>query len=156
MQRSALHPAGQSGADVPHRNARVMPARGAVRCHRGLGWVVAAAMALGQSGHAAAEADGPDFYRVVGVAPDSVLNIRVEPSVSSRKIGAIPAGADGIRNLGCRGGLSFDQWTTASPATREAARRSRWCRIAFDGIEGWVAGWFLAEGSAAPGPPGKR
>jgi hypothetical protein len=103
---------------------------------------------LGTATPAAAEADGPDFFRVTGVAPDDVLNIRAEPSASARKIGEIPPNADGIRNLGCRGGLSFTEWEAASPEEREASSRKRWCRIAFHGVEGWVAGRFLAEGGA--------
>jgi uncharacterized protein YraI len=133
-----------------------MDCRLVCRLRRLLAIAVVGAISLGAIGHAAAEADGPDFNRVVGVAAESVLNIRAEPSARARKIGTIPAGADGIRNLGCRGGLSFEEWRTASPEAREAGRRARWCRIAFDGMEGWVAGWFLAEGSALPAPPRRR
>lgn len=110
-----------------------------------LAWLVA----LTASGQAAAEADGPDFYRVVGVAPHSALNLRAAPSVDARRIGAIPAGTDGLRNLGCKGGLSFGEWQKADAAAREAGRRARWCRIAFAGTDGRVAGRYLAEG----GPP---
>jgi hypothetical protein len=63
-------------------------------------------------------------------------------------VGRIPPNGDGIRNLGCEGGLSFTEWQAASEADRAAAARSRWCRVSFDGIEGWSAGRFLAEGSA--------
>jgi hypothetical protein len=94
-----------------------------------------------------AEADGPDFFRVVGVSPDDVLNIREEPSAASHKIGAIPPDGDGIRNLGCEGGLSFAEWEAASEAEREAGIRRRWCRISFEGVTGWVAGRYLGEGS---------
>jgi len=104
------------------------------------------AAALG-TGVALAEADGPDYYRVVGVTPGDVLNIRVEPNASATKIGAIPPGTDGVRNLGCVGGLSFDQWQAATQAEREAAARNRWCRIEYGGVEGYVAARFLAEGS---------
>jgi uncharacterized protein YraI len=99
------------------------------------------------AGVAFADADGPDFYRVVGVASNDVLNIRSEPIASAPKIGSIPPGADGVRNLGCEGGLSFAEWEVASPAERDAARHNRWCRIAYGGVEGWVTGRFLAEGS---------
>jgi uncharacterized protein YraI len=116
-----------------------------------LAWLVALA-AIGQ---AAAEADGPDFYRVVGVAPHSALNMRAAPSTDARRIGAIPAGTDGLRNLGCKGGLSFAEWQKADEAAREAGRRARWCRIAFGGTEGWVAGRYLAEGGP-PKPQGSR
>ena len=39
---------------------------------------------------AEAEADGPDFYRVTGVAADDVLNIRAEPSPHATHVGSIP------------------------------------------------------------------
>ena len=98
-------------------------------------------------GTAAATADGPDYFMVRGVASDDVLNIRQEPDAGSRKIGEIPHDGNGIQNLGCEGGLSYGEWQEASPAEREAAERRRWCRIAYDGVEGWVAARFLAEGS---------
>ena len=96
---------------------------------------------------AIADASGPDFFRVTGVAADDVLNIRQAPDAESAKIGEIPPDGDGIRNLGCQGGLGIAEWQAASEAERETAARSRWCRINYQGIEGWVAGRFLAEGT---------
>lgn len=95
----------------------------------------------------AADADGPDYFRVVGVASNDVLNIRERPTARSGKIGAIPPYGNGIQNLGCQGGLSYAQWQTASAAEREAARKRVWCQIYYRGVNGWVAGWFLAEGT---------
>lgn len=94
-----------------------------------------------------ADASGPDFFRVVDVAADDVLNIRAAASASSDKIGSIPHDADGIRNMGCEGGMSYAQWAQASKAEREAASHRRWCRISYKGVEGWAAGRFLGEGS---------
>lgn len=107
------------------------------------GWLV-----FGAS-QAAADAGGPDFFRVIGVAADDVLNIRAEPDPHSAKVGEIPPGGSCIRNLGCRGGLTFEEFTTLDNA-RQAARlreNPRWCRIEYQGREGWVAGRFIAEGS---------
>ena len=95
-----------------------------------------------------ADADGPDFFRVVDVASNDVLNIRTQPTARSAIIGIIPPNGNGIQNLGCQGGLSYAQWQSASPAEREAARKRVWCQIYYRGVKGWVAGWFLAEGSA--------
>ncbi len=95
-----------------------------------------------------ADASGPDFFRVVDVAWNDVLNIRSQPTARSVIIGAIPPNGNGIQNLGCQGGLSYSQWQTASPAQREAARKRVWCQIYYRGTNGWVAGWFLSEGSA--------
>lgn len=94
-----------------------------------------------------ADADGPDFYRIVGVAPDDVLNIRAEPSAASQKIGEIPHDGDRIQNRGCIRELSFQEWQQASEEDRKIATHRRWCEITFNGIEGWVAGRFLVEGS---------
>lgn len=96
---------------------------------------------------ATADAGGPDVFRVTGVAANSVLSIHEARDAGSAKIGEIPPNGDGIRNLGCQGGLSFAEWQAASEAERETAARSRWCRINYQGIEGWVAGRYLAEGT---------
>jgi hypothetical protein len=107
---------------------------------------LAAALALMPS-LAFAVADGPDHFRVIRVAPDDVLNIRDAPSARARIIGTIPPDGNGIRNLGCKGGLAFDDWMRASDAEREAGARRRWCRVDYRGVEGWSAGYYLGEGS---------
>jgi hypothetical protein len=103
------------------------------------------------SGEAGAEADGPDFFRVIGVAADDVLNIRSEPRASGEKLGEIPPGADCVRNLGCQGGLSFEEYTTLTEEEQAARLKAnpRWCRIEYEGVVGWAAGRYLAEGSCA-------
>lgn len=102
-----------------------------------------------------AEADGPDFYRVVDVSADDTLNVRAGPSTKDAVVGTVPHDADGLRNLGCKGELGFAEWQKVAPHEREAAKRRRWCRIDYKGLVGWVAGWHVAEGSggtAAPSP----
>ncbi|MCY6380517.1 META domain-containing protein [Hoeflea prorocentri] len=104
-------------------------------------------MLLAAASGAHATADGPDFFMVRDVAANDVLNIRTEPNPRAQKIGEIPPDGDGIQNLGCEGGLSFAEWLEATEAERDASERRVWCRIAYDGIVGWVAGRFLTEGS---------
>lgn len=114
--------------------------------------IALAATLLTFSGLAApvlAEADGPDYFRVRNVRANDVLNLRTGPSPSAAKLAEIPHDTDGIRNLGCRGGLSFAQWERATAAQRKAAESRRWCRVEYRGVRGWAAGRFLAEG----GPP---
>jgi heat shock protein HslJ len=98
-----------------------------------------------------AEADGPDHFRVVGVKLGNVLNIRSEPSRSGKVVGKAPADADGLRNLGCQGGMTLDEFTKASEAERAAARYRRWCKVEFQGTTGWAAGWHLGEGQGPAG-----
>jgi uncharacterized protein YgiM (DUF1202 family) len=95
-----------------------------------------------------AEADGPDFYRVSGVAADDVLNIRAEPTSQATKVGSIPPNADCVRNLGCQGGLSLQEFTTLNQVeqARRLQQNPRWCQIQYQGIKGWVAGRYLVEG----------
>ena len=102
-------------------------------------------------GAAGAEADGPDFFRVIGVAADDVLNIRSEPRASGEKLGEIPPGAECVRNLGCQGGLNFEEYTTLTEEEKAARLRAnpRWCRVEYEGVVGWAAGRYLAEGSCA-------
>ena len=111
------------------------------------GWTLAFFARLGRS-----RRPGP-HYRVVGIKPGSALTVRVAPSPAAAKIGAIPYNADGLRNLGCQGGLSFTEWEKASPARRAASRNARWCRISDGAVTGWVAGRFLGEGNAPRAKP---
>lgn len=113
--------------------------------------MITAVVLAGSAAPALAEADGPDHWRVTGVRVDDALNMHTEPSARTRTIARIPHDARQIRNLGCRGAPTFQQWQRMSPAERERAARARWCKISFGGKTGWVAGHFLAEdGEAAP------
>jgi hypothetical protein len=95
-----------------------------------------------------AEADGPDYFRVIDVAADDVLNIRAEPRAGSEKVGEIPPGADCVRNLGCQGGLSFEEYTTLTEEEKAARLKAnpRWCQVEYRGVVGWAAGRYLGEG----------
>ncbi len=95
-----------------------------------------------------AEADGPDFYRIKGVAAGDTLAIRSAPSPRAAKLGDIPPDGTCIRNLGCKGGLSLQEFTELSQAeqARRLKRNTRWCQVEYRGLTGWVAGRYLAEG----------
>lgn len=111
------------------------------------------ALALGlAAASAGATADGPDFYAVTGVAANDVLNMRAAPSPDAVKVGEIPADADGLTNLGCVGGMTYAEFEKATDAEREAARKTRWCRVLYETHVGWVAGWFLREGGEGTRP----
>jgi len=98
------------------------------------------------AGGPAALADGgPDFYRIVGVAPGAVLALRETPSTEGRTLAELPAGSDRLRNLGCTGQATLAEWEAAAPAQRETLRQSRWCRVEAAGLTGWLPGANLAE-----------
>ena len=116
-----------------------------MRSQRTLRMAVTGAVLLLGVGTARATADGPDSWVVSGVAADDVLNIRAAPSAASPKIGEIPPTARLIPNLGCQGGPSLARWERMSAAERLAATKSRWCRVRYKDVEGWVAGRVLRE-----------
>jgi len=95
-----------------------------------------------------AEADGPDYYRVSDVAAAALLNIRAEPTSQATKVGSIPPNADCVRNLGCQGGLTLQEFTTLNQAeqAKRLQQNPRWCQIEYQGVTGWVAGRYLVEG----------
>ena len=134
---------------------RVVPRPGRRRNGAAPGLALAAVVALliGAllDGTVSAEADGPDYFRVIDVAADDVLNIRAEPRAGSEKVGEIPPDADGVRNLGCQGGLSFEEYTTLSEEEKAARLKAnpRWCRVEYEGVVGWAAGRYLGEGGGA-------
>ena len=97
-----------------------------------------------------ATADGPDFYAVTDVATDDVLNLRAGPSEDAEKIGQIAHDARGLQNLGCQGLPAFNEWERMTGKQREASRKHYWCKVRYQGVDGWVAGRFLREDSGAP------
>lgn len=98
-----------------------------------------------------AEADGPDCWQVTGVAANDVLNIRVKPDWKSAKVGEIPHNAIGLRNLGCQGGLTYEEHTELTEEQRDErlAANPRWCKVEYRGAIGWVNAVYLIEGACA-------
>lgn len=93
-----------------------------------------------------ATADGPEHYRVTGVAAEDVLNMRAAPDPGGTPVGTIPHDGDGLLAFECVGGLNLVEWENADDDEREAARKTRWCLVGYDRVIGWVAAWYLAEG----------
>ena len=100
-----------------------------------------------------AEADGPDAFDIANPDRDISYFLRSGPDQGAPAIGRIPGTATGLRNLGCEGGLSFEDFQKATEAERAAADDGRWCRVAYAGREGWIRGRNLIE--AAPGSDGE-
>jgi hypothetical protein len=87
----------------------------------------------------------PPFWAVTGVRANDVLHLRDMPSAESKSLAGIPANAQGLKNLGCRrDGPSLDQWARMSKAQREVPP-TPWCRVDYQGKQGWVAARFLRK-----------
>jgi hypothetical protein len=85
----------------------------------------------------------PHSWAVTGVRSDDVLHLRDVPSADSRSLARIPSNARGLKNLGCRRNQPpMDQWVRMSQEQRALAL-TRWCRVEYRGMQGWVAGRYL-------------
>jgi hypothetical protein len=95
---------------------------------------------------ALATADGPDFYKVQGAPDGGNLPLHATPGATA-PLGFIPGHAECVRNLGCQGGLSFEEFTSLSDKDKaeRLAANPRWCKVAYQGLTGWVEGKFLTE-----------
>lgn len=87
----------------------------------------------------------PRFWAVTGVASNDVLHLRDVPSAESKSLAGIPPNTHGLKNLGCRRNqVPFDQWVRMSESQRNLAM-TRWCRVEYRGMQGWVAGRYLKD-----------
>jgi len=126
------------------------------------GYVLLAALFSAACGHAGAAE--PALF---ALTPEVTRNLalRAEPASAGRRIGEIPAGAKGIENKGCRGASDI-AWDHLSPELRSAMEKERWCRVRYQGKQGWVSAKFLqaysgpsegdADGAAATGATATR
>ncbi len=97
---------------------------------------------------AAATADGPDSWRVTGVAASDTLSVRAGPAVSYPRLGRLAHNARGLHTIVCVPTLSMNAYNSLSaPERRAVDGMARWCLVAQGGREvGWVNARFLAEG----------
>jgi SH3-like domain-containing protein len=68
------------------------------------------------------------YFRVVGVAPGAVLNIREQPDAEARLVATVPFRVRRIRGFGC---------TTNTPTGRS------WCRVKYGDTVGWTREIYL-------------
>lgn len=123
-----------------------------------LGFV--ALLAVGQE--ARAEADGPDAWRVVEVAPGDTLNVRMGPGTDYNVIGEFAHDARGLQQVTCVPLVPRELFFEMSKAER-AALPPRWCLMesADKSTRGWVAQRYLGEdfseaGEASAGETGEQ
>jgi uncharacterized protein YecT (DUF1311 family) len=120
----------------------------------GAGRTLMAAAALGGlTVLAFAQTPEPEYFRInVLKKKDERVNVRRAPEKDAKIVGRIAQQTDGVKNLGCKGGLSAKQWEKASEARKKAAERERWCQISHGDVKGWVLGRFLVEGTSPEEP----
>jgi len=109
--------------------------------------ILATASAMAFALPAFAEADGPDAWRVVGVAPDDVLNARVGPGTDYFVIATLPHDARGVQLSVCVPTTTTLQYFALSGGQQaELAGLAPWCLVSLGGEQlGWVHRRFLAE-----------
>lgn len=96
---------------------------------------------------ALATADGPDFWRVVGVASDDTLNIRVGPGTTYPVSATFAHNARKLRHEVCVPTINEGAYYNLSTAMQQQINAvARWCLVSDNsGNRGWVLGRFLAE-----------
>jgi len=100
---------------------------------------------------ASAQNGEPRYWDVSGGGPNDALIVHSSGSVQSSMVGSVPPDAICLKNLGCRGGLTQQEYQTLNEAQRQAVlrKRPRWCRISFGNRRGWVAQKFLVASTSS-------
>ena len=99
----------------------------------------------------AGASDTPNFgvwalrYQIRGIDAGGALNIRRNPSTNAAVVGEIPHNGRDIRMLGEGCTPVIDQTAFDRMNRRERVRelRDKWCRIEWQGRQGWVYGRYL-------------
>lgn len=100
-----------------------------------------------------AQAGGPEYFRVIELRSDEGLRVRAQAKQDAKTVGRIPSGTDGVKNLGCKGGLTAKQWEKANAARKKEDQRAGWCEVEFKEVKGWVQRRLLADGSGPKSEP---
>lgn len=63
-------------------------------------------------------------------------------------MGTVPHDGVGLKNLETTGGLTFQEFTSHTEEERDSILRicSRWQKVQYDSIVGWVNGKYVMEG----------
>lgn len=105
-----------------------------------LSFWIALALLAALSPRVLARADGPDAWDITGVTAGSTVRLHAAPSVRSAVVKQLPHDSQGLENLGCK---------PARPSAGARAADARWCKVRFQGVQGWISGRYLAEGQRA-------
>lgn len=104
---------------------------------------------LGQT--ATRSSSTPDFgvwaleYQVRNIDRGGALNIRRNPATNARIVGTLPHNARNIRIVdeGCTPTLDHAAYDHMIRRERNRVLSTRWCRVRWDGLTGWVYGRYL-------------
>lgn len=113
----------------------------------------AGAALAGLTAFAFAQAGGPEYFRIIELKTDDNVNVRAQPRADSKIVGKIPKSTDGVKNHGCKGGLTAKQWEKASAARKKEDQRAGWCEVEFNDVKGWLSRRLLVDGSGAKQEP---
>jgi uncharacterized protein YecT (DUF1311 family)/uncharacterized protein YraI len=125
---------------------------GIVRASAGRVFRIAAALA-GLTAVALAQAGGPEYFRIIELKTDDNVNVRAQPRADSKVVGKIPKSTDGVKNHGCKGGLTAKQWEKATAARKKEDQRASWCEVEYKDVKGWLSRRLLVDGSGAKQEP---
>lgn len=119
---------------------------------KSLMWVlVVTIMLIGQQ--AFAEASGPDFYQIkADLAAGKTIPIYRDHSLNSEVVSDNVPRATQLKNLGCWGTPDFQTWSSMDEPARAKAKDNAWCKVSYEGYEGWVKNIYLAEYTEPMGP----
>ncbi|MGY6704242.1 hypothetical protein [Roseinatronobacter sp.] len=104
-------------------------------------------------GDAQHDGHGPDAWRVIDVAPDDVLNLRMGPGTQYPVIGSFAPDESGLVQTTCVPFMPYGHGMALSPESRASLDLPpRWCLMASADArrQGWVSARFLAEDTATP------
>lgn len=96
-----------------------------------------------------AEADGPDFWQV---RDPVAITLHESTRLDATAIATIPAGTKGLKNLGCEGAVSYEEWSRMSETEQQGARDRIWCKVSYADQIGWVQNKHLVEYSVPSAP----
>lgn len=147
---ASMHAPARAHAPLAHRQPPAID-MAFPRPHSCATLLLAVLVCLWPARGALATADGPDYYQARGIATGSSVALRAAPRSDAPQVGRIGPAAACLRNLGCQGGLSLEEFSTLPQAARQQrlAAHPRWCQVAYQGRTGWVPARYLAESATA-------
>ena len=122
---------------------------------RTLSVTILAVLASTPVARAETDGNGPDLWRVIGVAVDDVLNVRMGPGTNYPVIEQFAPDERGLEQITCVPFYAMRHYTEMTDA-QVAALPSPWCLMRDADMEraGWVAQRFIAlDNDAAPTLP---